>query len=674
MDAAPAGPPRPLADDAPLLRSRRLELTAIALFVLSLVLLPVAVHLTLRDIASQQMQLSAEEITRIVTSVRRYYATNIVERIQAAQGQAVLTERYKSVHGGIPIPATLSIELGDLFGAAHQDTRVAYRFLSDYPFPQRQRAPLDVFQADALRTMRADRSQELITRLNNPWVGEGSFRMATPVIMQAGCVACHNAHPESPKRDWKVGDVRGLQEVEVIGHQSTTVWTFRYMVVYLAFVLSASAATALVFRRQAVRVREAHRDLSQARERERQAGRQLLEKVDELSLLGAVVEGSTFGVTIADARQPDFPLVYANSAFYRLTGLDPAHVIGHNCRFLAGPLTDRAASAAIGQAVREGRPHTTELLNYRADGTTFWNRLTLFPVGGEPGRPHHYVGYQIDITSLREAEAERQRMLAEIQQNQKLESLGVMVAGVAHEVNNPLGIALTATSHIVLSAEAIQRALKENRLIQSDLESFLDKERAAFDLILKNLRRAADLVRSFKEVAADQASQSWRELQARDYLQMLVTSLSPLMRQSRCRLDLTVPEDFSLVAETGSLGQLVTNLVVNATVHAFPEGFAADGAEPPQVQIAARLDGDTVELRVADNGCGIAPEVRPRLFEPFFTTRRGSGGTGLGLFIAHRIATQTLGGTLAVAPATPRGTVFVLRFPRHRTDVRTGTA
>ena len=651
----------------------RLEWLAVGLFLLSLLLLPVAVHLTLRDISAQQARLNGEEIARFVTAVRRYYATNIVERVQAAQGQAVLSERYREVHGGIPIPATLSIELGELFGSTLDNSRIAYRFLSDYPFPQRQRAALDTFQSEALRVMRADRARESFTLLNNPLLGESSFRLATPVVMQAGCVACHNSHPDSPRRDWKVGDVRGLQEVEISGQQATSLWNFRYVVLYAAFVLLTSAATALVFRRQAVQVREANRDLSAAREGERDAGRQLLEKVEELSLLGAVVDGSIFGVTIADARKADYPLVYANTAFYELTGLQPEQVIGHNCRFLKGPLTDRDASAAVGQAIRDGRPHVSELLNYRQDGSTFWNRLTLFPVGGEPGKPNFYVGYQIDITTLREAEVERQRMLAEIQQAQKLESLGMMVAGVAHEVNNPLGIALTAASHVVLSAEAIQRALSEKRLIQAELEDFLQEERAAFDLILSNLRRAADLVRSFKEVSADQAQQQWREVRMRDYLQMLSTSLGPVLKRSRCRIELEVPEDFSLVVETGSLGQMVTNLVVNAAVHAFEDVDLAVSGEAPLVRLIARLEDAAVVLQVADNGSGVPPDVLPRLFEPFFTTRRGSGGTGLGLYIVHRIATQTLRGSVTVEAAVPRGTVFTVRFPRERPDVRPTT-
>ena len=635
----------------------------LALFVAAILLLPLAFLMTLRQIESRQMRLGAEEIARIVTGIRSYYATNVVERLQASGGQAVLSERYKEVHGGIPIPATLSIELGALIDHSNPQNRIAYRFVSDYPFPQRraERPTLDAFQTEALQAFR--RGQDSVfARENGSWMGQASYRLATPVVMQAGCVACHNAHPESPRRDWKLGDVRGIQEVEVSTVEAVTLADFRYLGVYMAFVLVISVYSVGLYRRQAEAVRRSNVDLAASRERERQASQQLREKVDELILLGAVVDGSTFGVTIADARQPDYPLVYANPAFYAMTGLAPEQVMGHNCRFLKGPETDPAVSAALGAAVREGRPYTTELLNYRADGQSFWNRLTLFPVGGSPGRPNHFVGYQIDITAVRAAQAEREQMMAEIQESQKLESLGVLVAGVAHEVNNPLGIALTAATHMAQSAQDILAELKAHRLVHEDLEAFLEDERVAFDLIVGNLKRAADLVRSFKDVAADQAHEHRREVRAVQFLSTLTTSLAPIVKRARCQLDLDVEGDFPMVVDTGAFAQLVTNLVVNATVHAFDR---TDTAATRRIELKARQvpDSADIELSVQDNGVGIPAGLAERIFEPFFTTRRGQGGTGLGLFVVHRIVTQNLQGSIRLEAVQPQGVRFVIRFP-----------
>lgn len=635
----------------------------LALFVVAIMLLPLAFLVTLRQIDSRQMRLGAEEIARIVTGIRSYYATNVVERLQASGGQAVLSERYKEVHGGIPIPATLSIELGALIDHSNPQNRLAYRFVSDHPFPQRraERPTLDAFQTEALQAFRQGQGS-VFARENGSWLGQVSYRLATPVVMQAGCVACHNAHPESPRRDWTLGDVRGIQEIEVSSVEAVQLADFRYMGVYMAFVLVISMYSVGLYRRQAEAVRRSNVDLAVSRERERQASQQLREKVDELILLGAVVNGSTFGVTIADARQPDYPLVYANPAFYAMTGLAPEQVIGHNCRFLKGPETDPAVSAALGTAVREGRPCTAELLNYRADGRSFWNRLTLFPVGGTPGRPNHFVGYQIDITAVRAAQAEREQMMAEIQESQKLESLGVLVAGVAHEVNNPLGIALTAATHMAQSAQDILAELKAHQLVHEGLEAFLEDEQVAFDLIVSNLKRAADLVRSFKDVAADQAHEHRREVRAAQFLSTLTTSLAPVVKRVRCQLDLDVEGDFPMVVDTGAFAQLVTNLVVNATVHAFDR---TDTAAPRRIELKARQvpDSAEIELSVQDNGVGIPAALADRIFEPFFTTRRGQGGTGLGLFVVHRIATQNLQGSIRLEAVQPQGARFVIRFP-----------
>jgi signal transduction histidine kinase len=328
------------------------------------------------------------------------------------------------------------------------------------------------------------------------------------------------------------------------------------------------------------------------------------------------------------------------------------------------PDTDPAVSAALGAAVREGRPWTAEVLNYRADGQTFWNRLTLFPVGGTPGRPNHFVGYQIDVTAVRAAQAEREQMMSEIQESQKLESLGVLVAGVAHEVNNPLGIALTAATHMAQSAQDILTDLRSHRLVDEDLAAYLEDERVAFDLIVANLKRAADLVRSLKDVAADQAHEHRREVQAAQFLSTLTTSLAPVVKRARCRLELEVDGDFPMEVDTGAFAQLVTNLVVNATVHAF-EALEAD--RPRVIRLTARQvpESPDIELCVQDNGVGIAAALADRIFEPFFTTRRGQGGTGLGLFVVHRIVTQNLGGSIRLEAVQPHGTRFVMRFPQR---------
>ena len=370
----------------------------LGLFLLCLLLLPVVLLGTLSRMDQSQMELQAKEISILVTDIRRYYSDNVVQRIQESDGKAVLTDRYREIHGGIPIPATLSIELGQLFEQAHDDGRIQYRFISDYPFRGRGARPLDRFELEAIKQFRSNPGLQQFTQVRNPFFGEDSYRLATPVLMRKACVTCHNAHPDSPKRDWKVGDVRGIQEITIKDLHTEGGDDFAYLGLYLALVGLTATGAIHLFRRQSARLQRSNGQLLEARHREEAIQQRLRGKVEELSLLASVVGSSTVGVTIADMDRPDTPLIYANQAFYDLTGFDEAETLGRNCRFLRGPLTDPDTSAAIRRAIAKGEPCTVELINYRRDGTPFWNRLNLYPVGGSPGRPKFYVGNQTRIT------------------------------------------------------------------------------------------------------------------------------------------------------------------------------------------------------------------------------------------------------------------------------------
>ncbi|MFY8150214.1 MAG: PAS domain-containing protein [Prochlorococcaceae cyanobacterium] len=378
----------------------------LGLLVLSLVALPFAMVASLNSAAARQMGLEADGISTLASGIRTYYSDNVISRIQASGGKAVATDNYREVHGGIPIPATLSIELGALYDSAPGDGRIRYDFLSDYPFAGRISRPLDPFEREALDAFRKDPGLERFTRLEPGFLGPGSFRLATPVTMRQACVSCHNSHPDSPRRTWKVGDVRGLQEVTIRSPRLEGFGHFGYLVGYVGLVGLASVGVAGSFQRQAGKLERINRRLVESNERETWLTEQLSQQVDELSLLGAVVDNATFGVSIADMRVPDAPLVYVNEAFCRITGYGKREAAGLNCRFLRGEGTDPEASGAIAQAIRQGLPCEREILNYRRDGTPFWNRLTLYPVGGTPGRPDFYVGNQVDVTALRNLRGE----------------------------------------------------------------------------------------------------------------------------------------------------------------------------------------------------------------------------------------------------------------------------
>ena len=378
--------------------------TVLWLLLASLLLLPFVMLASMGGARVAQMKLQADEISTLASGIRSYYADNVIARLQAADGQAVYSENYRDVHGGIPIPATLSIELGALFDNAHSDGRISYEFLSDYPFAKRLSHPLDAFEQSAIQAFRADPKLKTYTQLKGNGLGRSSYRFATPVLMRSACVTCHNAHPDSPKRDWKVGDVRGIQEVTVRGIQAEGFGNLAGLFGYVGLLGLTSLAATAGFQRQSQKLSSLNRQLLDSSQRESTLSARLADQLQELSIFGSVVDDSIIGITIADMRKPDAPLIYVNNAFSVITGYSRELAIGYNCRFLQGADTDPAELERIRAALRSGGSYSGELINYRQDGTRFWNRLTLYPIRiGDRDSPDYYVANQVDVTSLKAA-------------------------------------------------------------------------------------------------------------------------------------------------------------------------------------------------------------------------------------------------------------------------------
>lgn len=372
------------------------------LLLASLLLLPLVMVNAISGATVAQMKMQAEEIASLATDIRSYYADNVIARLQAADGKAVYSENYRQVHGGIPIPATLSIELGALFDNAHRDGRISYEFLSDYPFARRVAKPLDDFETEAIRAFRTNPARTTFTQLTGNGLGRSAYRLATPVIMRRACVTCHNAHPDSPKRDWKVGDIRGIQEVTVRGLQVNSFGRLGTMFGYISVLGILSVSAAGVFQRQSRKLERINEKLSIVHTRESDLAARMSDQGEELALFGTAVDNSIVGIAIADMRKPDSPLVYVNNAFTQITGYSRDLAVGFNCRFLQGPDTDPNEIQKIRKALDQGQAYTGELLNYRHDGSRFWNRLTLSPVGGSAGKPDFFVANQMDVTQLRQ--------------------------------------------------------------------------------------------------------------------------------------------------------------------------------------------------------------------------------------------------------------------------------
>ncbi len=245
-------------------------------------------------------------------------------------------------------------------------------------------------------------------------------------------------------------------------------------------------------------------------------------------------------------------------------------------------------------------------------------------------------------------------------QAEKLAALGGLVAGIAHEVNNPVGISLTVASSFARRCKTFAAELRAPPLRRSSLEEFVATSHAAADQLVANLQRAGELIQSFKQVAVDRSHTERRQFDLAEATDQIIASLRPVLKRLPLSLVVEVPPGISMNSYPGSYGQVLTNLFLNVVVHAYPDGRAGT------LSVSARAVGrNDVEITITDDGVGMAEDVRIRAFDPFFTTRRDHGGTGLGLHIIFNIVTQSLGGRLAMDSALGRGTTFRIRIPRH---------
>lgn len=368
-----------------------------------------------------------------------------------------------------------------------------------------------------------------------------------------------------------------------------------------------------------------------------------MKEADEaLRIRDRAIQAVTQGIIITDPMQEDNPIIFASPGFERMTGYSPDEVLGRNCRFLQGEGTDPAAIEKLRQSIQSRRPTTVELLNYRKDGTPFWNELSLSPVFSPDGRLTHFVGVQTDVTDRRNLEEE-------FRQSQRMEAIGHLAGGVAHDFNNLLAIIIGYSSMLadLMPEDSPGAEFVEEIIKAGDRSMSLTRQLLAFSrkqVISPKVLDLNEVVRNTEKML--------RRLIGED-----------VVLETRLQEDL-----MSVKADPGQIEQILMNLSVNAR-DAMPQGGiltietenqileGSDSSPHSEIQ-----PGAYVALRVADTGVGMTEEVRRRLFEPFFTTKGAGKGTGLGLSVVHGIVKQHQG-HIDVRSEAHKGTSFQILIP-----------
>ena len=366
----------------------------------------------------------------------------------------------------------------------------------------------------------------------------------------------------------------------------------------------------------------------------------LTEIVGRNRMLLAVIEACPISVTVADVSASGMPLTYANRAFCQMTGYEPDEVLGHNCQFLQGPQTEARVLAQISEALRHGRPAEVRLTNYRKDGSTFLNQLLLAPIHGPGGELAAYFGLQSDVT------LEAKHRAAE-QQRQKIEVLGRMMGGVAHEINNLL------QPIMLLGQEILDEGLARDAGI-SHMELLLDCGKRASQII-------GDLL-AFSRPDARRTETVDGGTLLTDSLRLLRQAVPPTLYLD---LRLASPSP-SLAVDRTAFTQILLNLVGNASaamegrgdlIIALDRVLASLNTEPDR-----RAERWCARLRVLDSGHGMDSATLDRVFEPFFTTKPVGQGTGLGLSVVYGLVSE-MGGRIMLDSVPRQGTTVTVLFP-----------
>lgn len=269
----------------------------------------------------------------------------------------------------------------------------------------------------------------------------------------------------------------------------------------------------------------------------------------------------------------------------------------------------------------------------------------------------------LEISERKAALVALEKAQQSLVQTEKMAALGGLVAGIAHEINTPVGVILMSATHLGAETQRFSQRYEDGEMSGTDLENFFGITKQAAQLMTINSQRAADLIQSFKQVAVDQTSGEKRVFNLKHYIDEILLSLHPQLKKTQLHVEVDCPEDLQLNSHAGALSQVLTNLIFNSICHAYL---------PPQsgtLRIHVNLlPNDFIELIYSDDGCGIPDELQAQVFDPFFTTQRGQGGSGLGLHIVYNIIHQTLKGELKMHSVLNEGTTFTLCFPRISTN------
>ena len=400
--------------------------------------------------------------------------------------------------------------------------------------------------------------------------------------------------------------------------------------------------------------------------------RAIVKPLKRTFMLQMAVEQSIDGIGVFNLAGD---IEYVNNAWVSMHGYVPSDLQKKTISFFHTKEQMQSEIVPLIRRLETEGFHACEVGHKRKNNSTFPTMMAVNMLKDENNQPMYLVGIARDISIQKKNEEELRkardaaeasskalhdsletlkRTQNQLVQAEKMASLGGLVAGVAHEINTPLGISVTASSFLERKTLELKELFDQNRIKRSDFKKYIETALESLSSILSNLNRAADLIQSFKQVAVDQSVEEKRVFGLKHYIDEVLVSLRPRYKRTKHAISVNCPENIKLNSYPGVFMQVFTNLVINSLIHGF------DDIENGQISIDITDHDDTVRIIYSDNGKGMNEDQLTKLYDPFYTTRRGQGGTGLGMHIVFNLVTQTLGGEIKCQSKPGEGTTFTI--------------
>ena len=557
----------------------------------------------------------AKSHANLLISFRNFYSARLLPIVRE-HSELAITHDYKAQPGALPIPATMTLDLVDEI--AKSDPEMNLRLVSPYPFPWRK-ITLDSFETEALAALQASGDNEFLRLEDSP---RGKvLRYAAPIRLEASCVGCHNGHPDSPKRDWKEGDVRGIQvmslPLEGLSFKNHPQHYLFAAILLLAFGVAGGTLIWLHGRNvRAVRLAQANAEGLRDRQR-------------------ALDAHAIVSITDRGGR-----IIYANDQFCAISGHSPAELLGQNHRILKSGVHPDSFYAEMWATISRGEIWEGEICNRKKDGYFYWVKSTVVPFLDDNGQPRQYIAIRTDITARKAVETEliAKRTEAEAASRAKSDFL----ANMSHEIRTPMN-GIIGMTDLALDADSEVERHEYMNIVKNSAESLLG--------ILNDIL-------DFSKIEANKLMLERVGFELRQAVSETLKILGPRASQKGIELICDIADDVPqhVLGDPTRLRQVLINLVGNAIK------FTNQGEIVVSLAVEACTDATvTVQVAVRDSGIGISADKFDSIFEAFSqadaSTTRQYGGTGLGLSISSRLV-ELMGGHMSVDSEFGKGSTF----------------